>query len=108
MPFTCHYLLLLMCLGTWADKRCAVSGTGIGEEFLRRAAAHDVAARVAYKGIDLSAAVKEVVFGSFAPGDGGFIGVDDEYNIVMEFNTVGMYRAAADSTGRFEAAIFKD
>jgi isoaspartyl peptidase/L-asparaginase-like protein (Ntn-hydrolase superfamily) len=26
--------------GTWADKCCALSGTGVGEEFIRRAAAH--------------------------------------------------------------------
>ena len=28
------------------------------------------------------------------------------YNIAMEFNSTGMYRAAADHAGRFEIAIF--
>ena len=72
--------------GTWADKRCALSGTGVGEEFIRRAAAHDVAARVAYKGYSLREAMREVVWESFAEGDGGFVGVDADYNIVWDFN----------------------
>jgi beta-aspartyl-peptidase (threonine type) len=65
--------------GNWADERVALSGTGVGEEFLRRAACHDVAARVAYGGATLQEAVRAVVFDNFAPGDGGFVGVDRDY-----------------------------
>ena len=36
--------------GTWADERCGVSGTGWGEFFIRNAVAHDICARVAYRG----------------------------------------------------------
>jgi beta-aspartyl-peptidase (threonine type) len=72
--------------GTWADARCALSGTGVGEEFIRRAAAHDVAARVAYKGISLAAAMREVVWGSMHQGHGGFVGVDADANVVWDFN----------------------
>ena len=32
--------------GTWADDRCAVSGTGWGEFYIRAAVAHDICARV--------------------------------------------------------------
>lgn len=85
-----------------------MSGTGIGEEFIRRAAAHDVAARMKYKGISLRDAVCELVHEAMQPGDGGIIAVDKDYNVVMEFNSVGMYRGCADHTGRFETAIFKD
>ncbi len=59
--------------GTWADKHVAVSGTGIGEEFIRGATAHDVAARRAYKGISTKDAVCEVVHGVMRPGDGGVV-----------------------------------
>lgn len=61
--------------GNWADTSVALSGTGVGEEFQRRAACHDVAARVAYGGASLSDAMRAVVFEDMAPGDGGFIGV---------------------------------
>jgi beta-aspartyl-peptidase (threonine type) len=93
--------------GNWADGRVALSGTGIGEAFLRRAACHDVAARVAYGGASLQEAMRAVVFGDFAPGDGGFVGVGADGAIAMEFNSPGMSRAAADWTGRREVAIFQ-
>jgi beta-aspartyl-peptidase (threonine type) len=58
----------------------------VGEEFIRRAAAHDVAVRVAYKGVSLQEAMQQVVWESFSEGDGGFVGVDSDYNIVWDFN----------------------
>jgi beta-aspartyl-peptidase (threonine type) len=82
--------------GTWADKQCALSGTGVGEEFIRRAAAHDLASRLAYKGISLRQAMREVVWESFSQGDGGFVGVDADYNIVWDFNR---YAAASGAVG---------
>jgi len=94
--------------GNWADARVAVSGTGIGEEFIRRAACHDVAARMAYGGAGLEQAAHGLVFDSMRPNDGGIVAVDAEYHIAMPFNSPGMYRAAADSSGRFEAAIFRE
>ncbi|GBF97695.1 hypothetical protein Rsub_09753 [Raphidocelis subcapitata] len=94
--------------GNWADARVALSGTGIGEAFLRRAACHDVAARVAYGGAALGEAVAAVVHGEFRPGDGGFIGVGADGCVAMDFNSEGMSRAAADANGRREVAIFKD
>lgn len=93
--------------GTWADARLALSGTGIGEAFLRRAACHDVAARVAHGGQSLGAAMRSVVFEDFAPGDGGFVGVAADGSIAMEFNSPGMSRACADSSGLMEVKIFK-
>eukprot|EP00882_Tetradesmus_deserticola_P011568 GHRQ01012238.1.p1 GENE.GHRQ01012238.1~~GHRQ01012238.1.p1 ORF type:complete len:144 (+),score=32.90 GHRQ01012238.1:126-557(+) len=96
------------CAGTWADVNCAVSGTGVGEEFIRRAAAHDVAARVQYKGISLTEAMHEVVWQSMSQGDGGFVGVDSDYNCVIDFNSVGMYRAAVDFRGNNVLAVFQD
>ena len=55
----------------------AVSGTGIGEQFMRHVVAHDVAARLMYKpDSSLQQAVQEVVQGVLQPGDGGVIAVD--------------------------------
>jgi beta-aspartyl-peptidase (threonine type) len=63
---------------------------------------------VEYKNISLKQAMKEVVWGSFAPGDGGFVGVDCNYNCIMDFNSVGMYRGCVDHNGRFETAVFPE
>ena len=75
--------------GTWADERCGVSGTGWGEFYIRAAVAHDICARVAYRGDTLAAAAEEVV-NKVVPalgGDGGAIALDRDGNIAMPFNT---------------------
>ncbi|HVR81485.1 MAG TPA: isoaspartyl peptidase/L-asparaginase, partial [Luteimonas sp.] len=80
--------------GTWADDRCGVSGTGWGEFYIRFAVAHDICARVAYRGDTLAVAAEEVVnrIVPAAGGDGGAIALDRDGNIAMPFNTSGMYR----------------
>ncbi len=89
--------------GTYADnKSCAISCTGIGEQFMRHVIAYDVAARMRYKSQSIEEATRDILSDVLNPGDGGIIGVDLNGTIVMEFNTGGMPRAAADSTGRFE------
>lgn len=94
--------------GTYASNRsCAVSCTGTGEEFIRHTVARDVAALMEYKGLPLQAAAEEVVFRRLAPDDGGLIAVSRSGEIALVFSTAGMFRGAADSTGRFEVAIWK-
>ena len=94
--------------GTYADNAtCAVSGTGKGEEFIRHAVAYDVAARMAYRKLSLEEAARQVVFDVLEPDDGGIIAVGRDGSIVMAFNSPGMYRGAADASGRFEVAIWK-
>ncbi|HMO14389.1 MAG TPA: isoaspartyl peptidase/L-asparaginase [Pirellulaceae bacterium] len=89
--------------GTYANNRsCAISCTGFGEEFIRHVVAYDIAARMTYKSQSLKEATEEVLSKVLKSGDGGIIGVDREGNVVMEFNSGGMPRAAADSTGRFD------
>jgi beta-aspartyl-peptidase (threonine type) len=39
-------------------------------------------------------------------GDGGMIGVDAEGNVVMPFNTDGMYRGFIKSSGETETSIY--
>ncbi len=86
-----------------------MSGTGLGEQFVRHMVAHDVAARLRYlPGATLESAARQVVFGTLETGDGGVIAVDRDYNISMAFNSSAMYRGAADSNGRFEVAVLPD
>jgi L-asparaginase / beta-aspartyl-peptidase len=96
--------------GTWADERCGVSGTGWGEFYIRNAVAHDICARVAYRGDALSVAAEEVI-NKVVPahgGDGGAIALDRDGNIAMPFNTAGMYRAWIRPDGSRGTAIFRD
>jgi len=95
--------------GTYADNQtCAVSCTGIGEQFMRNAIAYDVAARLNYQGQSLEQAIDAILNRTLRPGDGGIIAVDRNGNIVMQYNTDGMARAAADSTGKFEVLWDQD
>ncbi len=89
--------------GTFADNpTCAVSGTGIGEEYIRNAVAYDVAAQMRYAGKSLQSAVTEIMTERLKPGTGGIISVAHDGTIVMQHNTPGMSCGAADSGGRFE------
>jgi beta-aspartyl-peptidase (threonine type) len=96
--------------GTWADSGCGVSGTGWGEFYIRNAVAHDICARVAYRGDSLAVAAEEVVdkIVPAAGGDGGAIALDKDGNIAMPFNTSGMYRGWVKPDGTRGVAIFRD
>ena len=97
--------------GTYANNQsCAVSGTGDGEYFMRQVVAYDICALVAYRKMTLEQAVTEVVHEKLGAtgGTGGVIAVDPGGNIVMDFNTVGMFRAARDDRGRREIAVYRD
>lgn len=95
--------------GTYADARCGVSATGWGEFFIRAVVAHDICARVAYRGDSLQKAAADVVIDEVPGlgGDGGVIALDAEGNIAMPFNTGGMYRAWIKPDGSRGTAIFK-
>lgn len=82
--------------GTYAsDETCGISCTGHGEYFIRYAVAHDLHARVKYAGESLQGAAESLIQKELlgAGGKGGIIGIDQSGNIVMEFNTAGMFRA---------------
>jgi beta-aspartyl-peptidase (threonine type) len=94
--------------GNYADNAaCAVSGTGLGEAFIRGVLAYDVAARMRYLREPLAKAAS-VAMKKLAglKGDGGLIAVDHRGNIVMPFNSEGMYRAAIDRKGRRSVGIY--
>jgi L-asparaginase / beta-aspartyl-peptidase len=96
--------------GTYATDTCGVSGTGWGEFFLRAVVAHDICARVAYRGDSLQEAADAVLM-QVVPelgGDGGAIALDKDGNIALPFNTEGMYRGWIKPDGSRGVAIFKD
>jgi beta-aspartyl-peptidase (threonine type) len=92
--------------GTYANNAtCAVSGTGLGEQFIRHAVGFNISARMAYMKQPLKEAVHEVLHKTLDPDDGGVIALGTDGTIVMDFSTEGMARAAADSTGFREIKI---
>ncbi|MDX1293026.1 MAG: isoaspartyl peptidase/L-asparaginase [Hyphomonas sp.] len=97
----------LLGAGTWADERCAVSCTGLGEYFIRAAAAADVSARIRYGGASLETAVQGALDDvRMLGGQGGMIAISATGEISALWNSSGLKRAMADSTGRFEVGTF--
>jgi len=96
--------------GTYANATCAVSATGWGEYYIRANAAHDICARVEYRGEPVAQAAKEVVMDVIPKlgGDGGVIALDAAGNFAMPFNTEGMYRGWVDRDGKIHISIFSD
>lgn len=96
--------------GTYATDDCGVSGTGWGEFYIRAAVAHDICARMAYRGDSLAKAAEDVVNGVVPRlgGDGGAIALDRHGNIALPFNTGGMYRGWIKPDGSRGTAIFAD
>jgi beta-aspartyl-peptidase (threonine type) len=95
--------------GTFAaNDACAVSCTGIGEEYIRHAVAYDIVAQMRYADRSLTTAVTKIMTERLKPGDGGLIAVSHDGQIVMQHNTPGMSCGAADSTGRFETHLELD
>ncbi len=96
--------------GTYANNAtCAVSSTGWGEYFIRAQVAHDISALMEYKGLSLAEASKIVIHDKVGGlgGDGGIVAVDKDGNMVMEFNTEGMYRASMNDQGDLKIEIYE-
>jgi beta-aspartyl-peptidase (threonine type) len=77
----------------------------VGEEFIRRSVAYDIAARMKYAGATLDAAVAAQFDERLRPGDGGLIALDRLGRAIIRFNTPEMARGAADSTGRLDVVL---
>ena len=92
--------------GTYADNQtCAVSCTGRGEDFIRNAIAFQVSALMKYGGKPVDTAVGQLITDRQHPISGGIIAVSHDGQITMQFNSAGMSRAAADSSGRSEMLL---
>lgn len=97
--------------GTWADDRtCAVSCTGWGEFFIRRAIAHQIHARMLYGGAGIEGAAHGAVMEDLprGGGSGGCVALDREGRLAAPFTTPGMYRAWIDAQGRMTIRIHGD
>ena len=95
--------------GTYADNRgAAVSCTGWGEKFIRNTVAYSVTARMRFGGASLEEAARGAIHDTLDPQDGGLIAVDQDGRLALVFNSLGMFRGAADASGRFEVAIWQD
>lgn len=95
--------------GTYADDRaCAISATGAGEFFIREGAAHEICARMRFKGETAKQAADAVMAEIQAlGGTGGVIVVTPKGEADFSFNTPGMYRGQASAEGR-SVAIYGD
>jgi beta-aspartyl-peptidase (threonine type) len=96
-------------VGNYANNdTCAISCTGSGEFFIRGVVAYDVSCLMEYKGLSLKEACRIVVQERLMKigGDGGLIALDTKGNIVLEFNTDGMYRGKKSDTTN-EVAIYR-
>ena len=97
--------------GTYASNQsCAVSGTGVGEYFIRFTVAREICALVQYKGLTLQQAADQVIHKQLAPihGDGGVIAITPDGQLAWSFNTSGMYRARVAEGEAMVVGIYKD
>lgn len=97
--------------GTYANNEtCGISSTGWGEYFIRIGVAFDISALMAYKGLSLQEAANEVVMRKLPElgGNGGIVGLTRSGEIVMTFNTEGMYRGFKRKGEQAQTFIYKD
>ena len=95
--------------GTYANNNtCGISSTGWGEYFIRNVVAYDISSQIEYKKISIDLAAKNTLKKvKDLGGSGGVIGIDKNGNILMDFNTEGMYRGYKKSDGESEISIYK-
>ena len=97
--------------GTYADNNtCGISSTGSGEYFIRTVAAYQVSSLLENHDYDLKKAMSKVIHQKIGGigGDGGMIGIDKNSNIIMDFNTQGMYRAYVNKDGQKQILLYKN
>jgi beta-aspartyl-peptidase (threonine type) len=97
--------------GTYADDRaCGVSCTGTGEVFIRHAVAHDVVARMLYKGLPVGRAAREAIdeLPDEKEGVGGLIALDarGRHAFAMSAESLGMYRGYVTEGGEVHVAVY--
>ena len=95
--------------GTYANNQtCGISSTGWGEYFIRNVVAYDISAQIQYNKKSIKNAAKNTLRKvKELGGSGGVIGIDKNLNIIMEFNTEGMYRGYKKSNGDSAIEIYK-
>lgn len=97
--------------GTYADSQYGgISATGHGEYFMRYVVAYDIIARLKYRHTTLAQAAQEVINQELKAvgGDGGVIGMNPNGEVIMVFNTNGMFRASKTMTTPLEVLMYKE
>lgn len=97
--------------GTYANnKTCAISCTGHGEFFIRNVVAHSISDLMDYRRLSLMEAANRIVHGTLKQqgGEGGVIGIDKDGNIIMSFNSSGMFRGYKLDKGEKVIKIYED
>ncbi len=97
--------------GTVAENGVvAVSTTGIGELFIRKRVAEDVAARMRYLKENVHSACETVIQGDLKAmgGEGGLIAIDAKGELHFAMNSSGMYRAGINSQGELSVKIYAE
>ena len=85
-----------------------MSATGHGEYFIRVVVAHDICAQMQYARLSLADATKNTLARMKAlGGNGGVVAISPGGEIVLDFNSDGMFRGVRSSTGRDEVAIHR-
>jgi len=87
-----------------------MSGTGLGEFYIRTAAAHAVCVRVAAMHQSVAQAADEVINREIPAlgGSGGAIVLGVDGSFAMPFNTDGMFRGRVGNHGEPRVAIWPD
>ena len=89
--------------GTYANNAsCGISGTGVGEFYIRNIVAADICERVRYLQVSIEKAADDVVMKELVEqkAEGGVIGLDPMGNAVTVFNTTGMLTGTVRSDGK--------
>ena len=97
--------------GTYAANGiCAVSGTGVGEYFIRLGVAREVANLIRFEHKTAQQAADAVIHKELEAmkGDGGVIVMPAEGDPVWSFNTNGMFRARRVEGGKPLIALYND
>ena len=95
--------------GTYANNdSCGISGTGVGEYFIRNVVAADICARVRYLHESLQQAANDVVMKELVAqhGEGGIIGIDRHGEVADVFNSNGMMRVVVRADGKIAIKVF--
>lgn len=95
--------------GTYADNAYAgVSCTGHGEFFIRNAVAYDLVARMKYGQQKADVAARDILHDVLDKQNakGGLIAIDKWGNVIMDFNTKGMFRGYKKSDGKTAVFLF--
>jgi len=97
--------------GTYANnKSCAVSGTGVGEYFIRLGVAREICNLVQFKAMTAQQAADVVIHQELETlkGEGGVLVMTADGQQAWSFNTKGMFRARQVEGGKALVAIFND